>query len=348
MPREVFHWNVLHQAVEKIGTDSPVAKVVKSSPYLAEIGAVAHDATYYLEGGRSSLTCIGNALHGSRPGDPLEPLVECIRYVYEKDDVQLRGHLWAFLLGMLSHSVTDSILHPFVFYFTGDYHDPDSLKRRLAQQRHRVLEVYLDMWVLEPGSSWGSMKLSTRLAKSVAQQAEIEMMFEKALIPGIRRAFPTMAQDLIAEYDTQNASSVYQGILDMAFYQKLFFSPLVGCISWVLGKLAPNTFGPLEGLFLFGRSGEGKRVLDSKFSYLNPVSAEPVECGIADLQHAAIVKTAQVFEAMQSAVSGQSLELESLRELLSGVSLDFGIRNVAQGSATHFDTKGINLPDLRL
>jgi hypothetical protein len=53
----------------------------------------------------------------------------------------------ALLIGMLSHMAADSCFHPLVYHATGNYYDPDPVKRSLCIQRHRGFEAALDVYL---------------------------------------------------------------------------------------------------------------------------------------------------------------------------------------------------------
>jgi len=54
MPRELVHWMVLDSACERLTRSAAaVGRCLRSAPHAAYLGAVAHDAPYYLRFGAS-------------------------------------------------------------------------------------------------------------------------------------------------------------------------------------------------------------------------------------------------------------------------------------------------------
>lgn len=346
MPREVVHWAVVQEACRLLAPDSLARQCLTSYPAVAQLGAVAHDAPYYRKGGGSLLQPFANLLHGSAPGDPSAPLASALAHSTSLNTTAEQHVALAFVLGMYSHACTDITFHPFVFYFTGEYHDSDPQRRLRAQQRHRILEVYLDMWMCKKaGHSLTELRIADRLDQSKPHSETIAKVLQGGLLPGIRAAFAEELGTMPAlPGDSELAKEWYCGLEDMAWYQKLFFSTSIGVVAKVLASLFPGSFGPLEALFLYGREKDFQTVLAQPFLYRNPVTGVQCEDDIESLLQKAVGYYVDVCQSIDRLVAGQGSE--GLDTLLARRSLNYGERDAEIGKAQFFSTQGIALRDL--
>src|SRR5262245_11188620 len=133
MPREVVHWKVLDTALERLEKEnSLVASALRKYPDVARLGAIAHDAPYYHDGGRGKFGYIAHVLHDGDGGDTNEPMRKILMEILQEPEND-QPLLLALLAGMLTHCATDRVFHPLIYYFTGNYHDRDVKKRKLAR-----------------------------------------------------------------------------------------------------------------------------------------------------------------------------------------------------------------------
>lgn len=344
MPREIVHWKVAARAAQELSKRGAyeLAKAAAKYPYAFALGAVAHDAPYYRSGGASPFEFIGALLHGlgqaSGHGDTLAPLARFIRDTLELSETHHREEALAFVLGLLSHYAADVVFHPLIFFVTGDYYAADAAERRAARGRHRLFEVYLDEHVRAGGVSFpwplridqlvaalepGSLR---RLAALLGAAVQSEM----AAVPALQHL------DGLAEWE--------KSIKEMAAFQRWFVSPIGGCVARILKAASPKKLGQYETLFSFGRTGQ-HAVLNESLDFLNPVTGDPARATIAELEAAAIERTAALFLDLHRII----VERCDPREIFShGLSLNYGIADGAPESAHHFSACGLPLPGLSL
>lgn len=145
MPKELTHWHVARGALH---SDIPgqVREIITDNPELFYLGAVAHDIPFYdlSQPPETSIERIGELLHGVNGENTLLPLID-----FTEKSLALRSaqYLLSFILGMLTHYITDSIFHPMVYYLSGNYYDKDNNLRSKAIFRHRLLETAIDLWL---------------------------------------------------------------------------------------------------------------------------------------------------------------------------------------------------------
>ncbi|KLU63219.1 hypothetical protein CEB3_c03760 [Peptococcaceae bacterium CEB3] len=128
------------------GVAGPVRDLIAQAPDLYYLGAVAHDIPFYdlSTPAGASLERMGNHLHGVNGENTLVPLCDILTESLREPG---KDYLLAFCLGMLTHFVTDSTFHPAVYYLSGNYFDPDPVRRNRAVFHHRLLETGLDLWL---------------------------------------------------------------------------------------------------------------------------------------------------------------------------------------------------------
>ena len=56
--------------------------------------------------------------------------------------------LLLFVLGYLSHVALDTVMHPIVYYYSGNYYASDRREKLRAEARHRAIETVLDLYNL--------------------------------------------------------------------------------------------------------------------------------------------------------------------------------------------------------
>ena len=278
MPRELVHWAVLESARLALPEESETRRLLDSYSAAAQLGAVLHDAPYFHKWGRGGFVKAGDILHGLYPCDTSGPLKNCFAAAVGMKASGPRDEILAMLSGMLSHLVTDSVFHPYIFYFTGDYHALDSEERRAAQTAHRIFEVYLDSWVLQERSELftsmehgGSRLIGARERNCIYGADKLYAFLNAELSPQLLELEAQFDPvNLLAE-QTDAARDWKPASRSLIRLQKLFVSGYGRRLATFLVKRNPIFFTGYEALFSAGRS----QVL-SDFqqirTYRNPVS----------------------------------------------------------------------------
>lgn len=101
----------------------------------------------------------GAALHGGEGEDTMAHIAAMLRILEEPSvqkaglgrtlDTDQRDMLFAFCTGYLTHIALDTVFHPLVYYYSGNYYHNVKFEKRLVETRHRVIESVLDLLVLE-------------------------------------------------------------------------------------------------------------------------------------------------------------------------------------------------------
>lgn len=168
MPKEVTHMLLAEKTLAYFGScgdkGQDIANLLQSNKEAFLLGAASPDIFFYdiplvweKKGGLRGSKW-GDALHGTE-GQHTMACVYAMAEILRKGELESQlGHiltqrqkdmLLAFAMGYLTHVALDTLLHPPVYYFAGNYYDSNRKLKKESETRHRVLESLLDLWLLE-------------------------------------------------------------------------------------------------------------------------------------------------------------------------------------------------------
>jgi hypothetical protein len=322
MPREYLHWKVLEEATKQLDGSSPLAQCLSKFESASKLGAVAHDAPYYYGLGDRPFSEIASYLHGHFGGSTALPLKKLAEHISNVKDERERNLLWAFLFGLLTHYVADIHFHPLVYYYTGDYYDPDSKKRHIAHSYHRLFEVYLDSWFrihqnasFEEGFSSVIADLSGDL-DLICEVLESEWNAEK-LLNGVTSFHGDIKEVSKGSWKT---SFSYLG-----FYLKLFYCDGIGAVIRFVNLLSCGLLKPIDTLFLFNRK-KATSIFDKPLSIQNPITGEASSRHVLEIYENAITDCITLGKILNQAIATNDPSLFNFPEKIDGNSLNFGIK----------------------
>lgn len=176
MPKEITHCLLAERAAHTLAASrNPLKRSVgreiyfgfEKHPQLLYFGSVSPDIFYYdirmpwefrvahrglvwgelIHGteGENSLAHVLSMLDILREPDLQRPLTTEGRPLKDEE----RGALLLFALGYLSHVALDTILHPIVYFFSGNYYADDRAEKHRAEARHRAIETVFDLYNLD-------------------------------------------------------------------------------------------------------------------------------------------------------------------------------------------------------
>ncbi|MGE4423265.1 MAG: zinc dependent phospholipase C family protein [Pseudodesulfovibrio sp.] len=142
MPKELIHFKTAEKTAARLA-DTRFAPGLAAHPQGVLLGAVLHDALFYGATPRAlPMARMAHRIHGARGEDTYALLRLQARHAAGARDPGLAA---ALLVGMASHLWADTVMHPMVWYLTGDYYAASRREKSLARQRHRALESLMDM-----------------------------------------------------------------------------------------------------------------------------------------------------------------------------------------------------------
>jgi hypothetical protein len=144
MPKEITHWLIAKQVAHAL-QGSRLGELVAAFPNCMHLGAILHDAGYYARDRRwkNLMSGFTESLHaeGAQTFTIINCLTEAANQSRNPDPIR------AMIIGMLTHMAADSCFHPLIYHETGNYFDPDPVKRTRAVQLHRKFETTLDVYL---------------------------------------------------------------------------------------------------------------------------------------------------------------------------------------------------------
>ena len=132
MPKEIAHWILAEYMAMRLPADNPVMDAIRAYPAAYYIGAVMIDSPFYSRH-IPEILFIGSLLHAGRDEHELTGLISLgTEYDHRENKCAL-----AFIAGVITHRIADSIFHPLVFSYCGH-----------SGSRHHRFEVMLDIYFL--------------------------------------------------------------------------------------------------------------------------------------------------------------------------------------------------------
>jgi hypothetical protein len=298
MPREIVHWYVVDETIKQL-PECLVKKILLENQSILYLGAMAHDAPYYLSFGRSQFLEVAERLHGADGENTAEPLYQLLEAATKIDDSQSREAVLAFILGMFSHAITDVTFHPLVYYFTGDYYDPDTTKRNIATTKHREYEVLLDLYFKKKMEMFHAM--SFNLSNRDSELRSISNIFEQTGLG--------------------TAELWLKSLKWMTNLQKLFIQPQLGLIAFFLKTFYPKLISTYEALFTYSRTKQSTKIFNNKLNYKNPVSGEEFSHSVDELALTASKKLLEIYLSINPYLKDRGM----LEKVFQGESLNSGL-----------------------
>jgi len=336
MPREALHWDVLNTALESLEPAHPVRVIGAQFRSHALLGAVAHDAPYYYRLGADPFEEAGRLLHGIERPSPWSDTWQFLRLlipaVQENDSAEVRGPLWAFLIGMISHAITDIHYHPMIFYFTGNYYHPDPVERRRAWARHRLLEVYLDEVIIRRSGT--PVPRILRLLRSAGMLDPTWHLLGTHLIPERMSEAPPGR--------LSGAERWRLSFLHLGWLQRLFLSPVASNLARTLNKLSRGRLAHDAALFIHPAVDPGP-ALSATLEFRNPVTGEDLRGSCEDLRLAAVRELSEIFETLPPLLAARRNGTSSFPPPEPGRSLNYGIPGSGPSQARWYAPHGLPL-----
>ena len=167
MPKEVSHILLAEKSVELMASSKNKKKaligvtlesIAKKYPKAFAFGSVAPDIFFYdikfpwERKNKPRGLSWGERIHGNLGEHTLKHIILQLETLRAKNipySLEQKEMLFAFSLGYLTHVALDSIIHPIVYYFAGNYYDQNPAEKQKSEMRHRVMETILDLYNLD-------------------------------------------------------------------------------------------------------------------------------------------------------------------------------------------------------
>ena len=315
MPKENIHWLVAQRAAARL-TSGPFGPALCRCPAALRLGAISHDTLYYLTGDHpQGMKDLPELLHGAHGEDTFALLRAQAAHLHARKDSPLPT---AFFVGLASHIFADAVMHPFVYYHTGNYYDPDPERRTAAIRRHRTLECLMDMVAL--GSPEAARKTSLRQLVNTVE-GPLALAYPPSIAAGLAGvAENTAAKALASALDT------------FCTMQALSRMETLAQLTHVLAPLLPAKMREITALFYAPQLWEQRGKLSGTLPYNNPVSGEAHSASLNALIEQAAERTASFCQAQAAEI----ISTGQLAETTPGPSLDMGLPGAPITLARYF------------
>lgn len=315
MPKEIVHWMVAERAAELLA-GGPFAPALKRCPNGLRLGAVYHDALFYLRGDYADgLKHLPHRLHGSRGEDSFDLLrLQAMHMAAHRRDPLPT----AFFVGLASHIFTDATIHPLVYYLTGNYYDPDERRRTSAVRHHRALESLLDML-----AAGGPEAVRGRSLRALVQGLE----------GGLDMASPAGALARLAGCGVADARRAREEALEtFCSMQNLCRMPVLAGILREFSAVMPGALREIAALFYAPQLYDQAGAVSGRLAYRNPASGDGYRGSLAELMELSARRTAFFCAAQARGLAASG----GLAEDVPGPTLDMGLPGVPVTRARYF------------
>lgn len=307
MPKEITHWLLAEKTVAQL-PGTRLGDAAQRYPHLVKIGAVFPDLPYYVTGQNERARhaqALGSRYHGAGGEDTYELL----RQILGPPGHRLPETRLAFMAGVASHLQVDMIFHPGIYYWTGNYYDPDPARRTRAIRNHRRFEALLDL----------------RICGGLAQARAFSA----------RQIWTRLEGPPLAWLDWAEASS--QPVLAHAAHvflkaQGLFIQPLLSRLVQCLAPWLPSPQQELAALFYTPNLAKYVSRLAGPLEYHHPVSGQARTTTLEELMAQAVAGGAALCRRLEAALAaGAAAAFPDC-----GPSLNFGLAGADIAQAWHF------------
>jgi hypothetical protein len=327
--KEITHILFANEIVRALAEtpDNSLAGIPAFAPTSLDLGSIAPDIFFYairipfLERGSCRS---GEIIHGSVGNDTgIVPLTMLSELRTEGKGDPLFGEKFAFCCGYLTHMAFDCAFHPYVYYVSGDYYDLSPEGKKNARTRHRLIESWLDVYLLQ--------KLSVEPKDFDALRAmRRERRLNRQLLRFFFGAFTAVRED----------DSTFEHLLRGFNVQMLLNSwyPKASCGKFfsLLNRLLHGKLDPFVALFYpWGYRQVPREVFDFQ-SYRHPVTG----CEIREDFDGLWKRAGDLAQNFIRAASRYVLidgDEGRFREVVKGYSLSMGSVGVGCREARHFD-----------
>ncbi|HNL55338.1 MAG TPA: zinc dependent phospholipase C family protein [Turneriella sp.] len=379
MPKEITHCLFAEKAVHALAaSDFPLRRAAgRELLFLFEkqkeallFGSVAPDIFYYdiavpwEKKGPAHGAIWGDLIHGAHGEDTLRHVREMLQVLREpglqapltggrplsRDEHSL---LLLFVMGYLAHVALDTLMHPFVYYYSGNYYAEDAAEKMRSEARHRAIETVYDLWNLE---RFGTTLAKYRPRARIYLRDEPRYLVLGLLALGLLRAWPQITAQ---EFGTgelpldirQHAlfKIAHRSYKKQLLLNKMFQSRSVARFGLWLNARRKDALHANSSLLYpaatyrqyLAKAGKEALVVESFRDYRDPVNNRQLPFSPERIERRILARTQGMYRIVWSYMSGVS-GADELNRRLRGFSLNNGRTGVATSAMRHFSPLAID------
>lgn len=315
MPKELIHFTIAEKTAQRLA-DTRYAHCINDEHSGLLLGSIFHDALFYaiMPGGKP-IEALAHRLHGATGEDTFTLIRMQANHAAAAKHPALPA---AILVGMISHLFADVIMHPMVWYFTGNYYADNPLEKSQSRQRHRALEALMDMVACPDkiGHTQYLIRTQHRQCKSLYSQGlPIREIADLASMPENK-----------AKRQLTTAWSIFASI------QSLFPRTWLARPLFRLRSFLPNSFNEITSLFYAPQLQKQAGLLKGEIQYFHPATNEDIISSLEILMETAATLAEELCRKLENTVFDQ----EPLNLVGTGPSMDAGFSGMPTTEMLHF------------
>ncbi len=328
MGKELSHIFCAEQTAERLtgSVGGGFLSLLRDYSHAYHFGSIVVDTFFYavrlpFESGSS--TCWGDVIHGTEGNDTSGPVLAMLKALRDSPNDSLYGEKAAFVCGFLTHIALDTILHPYVYHVSGNYYSDNPVERQESQARHRLIESWFDLYLLQQSS----LRLSRcRYLQKIRRKGALNRELMRFLFDACEKSFqidPDSWRHLLRGYRVQM-------ILNAAFRRAA-----VGRFLCLVDRFLSGRMKSFLALFYPWGSSEVPEEIISFTSYRHPVTGEELAGGFQRLWEQSLERGGEFLTAVEKFLF-LGMDDDELRKVIRGYSLSTGLLGVPTREAVHY------------
>jgi hypothetical protein len=329
MPKEITHITLADETVKELGKngETTFSRLLSEFSEFLHFGSIAVDTFYYslkipiLE---RDYFPWGDMVHGAEGNDTSLALIEMIDTLKENQDDPYFKQKLAFTCGYLTHMAMDINFHPYIYYFSGNYYHEIMSEQIDAQMRHRLIESWIDLYILEQRS----IRLKDYTAiENIRKNNEINLKLLELLAQSYSKIWQPK-QDI---FKFLKKGYFLQMLLSGTLFKNKAFTDFV---RWVNDIFDNKLRSVLALCYPFNYQEIPKYIIEFEM-FKHPSTGEEFRGSLRDLWQNSIGLSAEFLTAVNDYIFADGNK-EKLKSVIKGYSLDVGLVGVKVQDVRHF------------
>jgi len=328
MGKELSHIICAEQTAERLAgsVGGGFLSLLRDYSSAYHFGSIAVDTFFYavrLPFESVDASCWGDMIHGADGNDTSGPVFEMLKALRDSPNDPLYGEKAAFICGFLSHIALDTILHPYVYHVSGNYYADSPDERRESQVRHRLIEAWFDLYLLQQSSQ----RLSrSRYLSNIRGKKALNRELMRFLFEACEKSF---------QIDPDSWRLLLRGYRVQMILNAAFRKAALGKSLCLVDRLMSGRLQSFLALFYpWGFSGVPEEIINFR-SFRHPVTGAEVAGGFQHLWEQALERSGEFLAAVEKFLflGGDD---DALRKVIRGYSLSTGLEGVPTREAVHY------------
>ncbi|MBC7476282.1 MAG: zinc dependent phospholipase C family protein [Candidatus Sericytochromatia bacterium] len=329
MPKEITHVFFADETNQKINTlnKDKLHQVITENITSFHFGSLAVDTFYYsvkIPFIERNYFQWGDTVHGAEGNDTSLLVISMLDELKKEKNTHLFPQKLAFVSGFLTHMAMDINFHPYVYYFSGNYYDEDPSESANAQMRHRIIEGWIDLYMLD--------KNKTNLDKFMA----IKNIIKDKNINLKLLEFLGKSGSEIWNTDLQRMNK----FLKKGYFVQFFLNSVFGNNAFKnfiknLNSIFDNKLRGLLSLFYPNSVNNMPDFIVNFEMFKNPVTGQEFKGNLDDIWNNALELSSDFLGSVNDYIF-EDLSKEGLKDIIKGYSLDVGLIGVKVHEVKYF------------